>query len=162
MGSYSPEIRALQHVQLGPFCWSSFSCAAALRCYLFENFSLSRSTIARLCRMLSVHFIITFPPGSPVLCKIRNPVDLFSFQFLGYVFLIFIAARFKRRIIIKSVQILMFPTSSSLVEINPDFWELCYETKGVGKSEFKLFLAQGEVRICFSPVCGHVSTSDHT
>lgn len=52
-------------------------------------------------------------------------------------FLICIVARFKWRIIIKSVQICMFTFSSSLIEVNPDFRELC-ETEGVGKSEFTL------------------------
>lgn len=54
----------------------------------------------------------------------RNPVNLFALQYFWLDFVICIAARFKWRIIIKSAQILMFPTSSSLVETNPDFWEL--------------------------------------
>lgn len=120
---------------------------------------LFRSAIARLCRMFALHLL-----RSHLVLQyyIKSEIQLTCFTPVSWPdLLICIAARFKWRIIVKSVQILVFPTSSILVEVNPDFWEL-YETKGVGTSEFKLLLAQGEVTICFSPLYGHVSASDHT
>lgn len=67
-------------------CNSSLSVGLFLRSWpevlaLWEL--LSRSTVARLCRTFALHFIIMFLPGSPVLRKVRNPVDLSSLQFLG-------------------------------------------------------------------------------